>query len=233
MGSKNKISKYIIPIIESYLTSDKKLYIEPFVGGANIIDKINFKNKLGSDNNEYLIELLRYIQDLSNDLPKSFTREEYYNLKENIKSYPKWYVGLVAFCGSYGAKWFGGYAKSPDTETSNPRNRVAEAINNLEKQRKNLQGIKFVHKSFEEYSKIENAVIYCDIPYKSVTSYKEKFNHNEFYNWCKKMKANNNVVLVSEYNMPEEFECIWEKEHKTTLGSSKHESRVERLYILK
>ena len=39
-GSKNKISKYLKPIIESYL-KDGMLYVEPFVGGANMIDKID------------------------------------------------------------------------------------------------------------------------------------------------------------------------------------------------
>lgn len=45
LGSKNKIAKYLKPIIESYLTEDKEFYIEPFVGGANMIDKIEFNKK--------------------------------------------------------------------------------------------------------------------------------------------------------------------------------------------
>lgn len=40
-GSKNKISKYLKPIIESYL-KDGMWYVEPFVGGANMIDKIDW-----------------------------------------------------------------------------------------------------------------------------------------------------------------------------------------------
>jgi len=33
LGSKNRISKYIAPIIQGYINKDTKGYIEPFVGG--------------------------------------------------------------------------------------------------------------------------------------------------------------------------------------------------------
>ena len=38
MGSKNRLSKYLAPIIQSYITDETKGYLEPFVGGANMID---------------------------------------------------------------------------------------------------------------------------------------------------------------------------------------------------
>lgn len=34
VGSKNKLSKDLVPIIQSYITSDTKGYLEPFVGGG-------------------------------------------------------------------------------------------------------------------------------------------------------------------------------------------------------
>ena len=48
----------------------------------------------------------------------------------------------------------------------------------------------------------------------------------------------NNIVLVSEYNMPNDFECIWEKEYKCLLYSNKQSNdeknnRVEKLFICK
>ena len=45
--------------------------------------------------------------------------------------------------------------------------------------------------------------------------------------------AQNNIVLVSEYNMPEDkFECIWSKKTKTMLDSLKDKGyeRVEKLF---
>ena len=51
MGSKNRIAKHILPII----LKDRKegqWYVEPFVGGANIRDKVECK-RIGSDSKHY------------------------------------------------------------------------------------------------------------------------------------------------------------------------------------
>lgn len=237
LGSKNKLSKEMLPIIESYLTEDTKFYIEPFVGGANMIDKVNFKRKIGSDIHKYLIALLTYVQELENPLPSTISEDEYNKVKNNKDSYDDWYVGLVGFCATFGAKWFGGYARGMKADKVTPRDMPNEAIRNLEKQRVNLQGITFFETTYEKYNETTNSVIYCDIPYRNTTNYKtETFDYEKFYAWCKKMKSQNNIVLISEYNMPEDdFECIWSKEHSTSvsLGDSKHSKRIERLYITK
>lgn len=73
VGSKNRISKELKPIIESYLTDETVAYIEPFVGGANMIDKIDFHTKIGSDIHEELIELLKYARDYSDKLPNTIS----------------------------------------------------------------------------------------------------------------------------------------------------------------
>ena len=40
-GSKSRQAKYIVPIIQKYINENNiEVYIEPFVGGANIADKI-------------------------------------------------------------------------------------------------------------------------------------------------------------------------------------------------
>ena len=55
VGSKNRISKELAPIIQSYINDETVAYIEPFVGGANMIDKIKHHNKIGSDLHKELI----------------------------------------------------------------------------------------------------------------------------------------------------------------------------------
>ena len=235
IGSKNRLSKELTPVIQSYIKSDTKGYLEPFVGGANMIDKIQCTNKIGIDIHEELIELLKYTQEFSKLLPAVILEEEYKSVKDNKDKYEKWYVGLVGFCGSYGAKYFGGYAKGNDT-----RDRQAESIRNLQKQAPNLQGIKFINASFLDLpkDKIKGYVIYCDPPYRNTTKYKtEEFPYDEFYKWVKDMSIHN-TVLVSEYNMPEEFECIWSKETKVNFDSNretndKNNIRVEKLFTYK
>ena len=47
LGSKSKLSKQIVPIIQECINKNKvNTYIEPFVGGANIIDKIKYKKSI-------------------------------------------------------------------------------------------------------------------------------------------------------------------------------------------
>ena len=47
MGSKSRVAKDIVSIIQKCIDDNNiETYVEPFVGGANIIDKINCKSEL-------------------------------------------------------------------------------------------------------------------------------------------------------------------------------------------
>ena len=236
VGSKNRLAKELIPIIQSYITDDTKGYLEPFVGGANMIDKISCNNKFGCDIHEELIELLKYIQNTNNVLPITITEEEYNKVRLNKDKYEKWYIGFVGFCATFGAKYFGGYARGFKEDKITPRDIPAESIRNIEKQRKNLQNIKFKCCSYDEINKnIKDFVIYCDPPYKGTLKYTTDFDYDKFYKWCKEM-SKNNIVLISEYWMPEEFECIWEKKTTVRIDSNKKSKdkkmeRTEKLFI--
>lgn len=187
VGSKNRLSKELAPIIQSYINENTKGYIEPFVGGANMIDKIECANKFGSDIHEELIELLKYVQNLDNKLPETISEEEYIKVRDNKEKYDKWYVGYVGFGATFSAKYFGGYARGFKNDGITPRNHSNEFFRNIEKQRKNLQGIKFKCCSYDEINNnIKGYVIYCDIPYKGTLKYTTDFDYEKFYEWCKK-----------------------------------------------
>ena len=50
MGSKSRITKYIVPIIQKCIDDNNlSVYIEPFAGGMNVIDRINDPFRCGSD----------------------------------------------------------------------------------------------------------------------------------------------------------------------------------------
>ena len=228
LGSKNRISKQIKPIIEKELQG-KELYIEPFVGGANMIDKIDFGNKIGSDINEYLIELLKKVRDNVEELPTNIPEELYIKVRDNKDSYSKWYVGCIGFCATFGAKWFGGYAR--DRKTG--RDLAREGVNNLIKQAPQLKGIDFRHGSYEQYKDVKNAVIYCDIPYQRTTKYKDGFDHEKFFSFIKELDKSN-TILVSEYNINDEyFDKIWEKSVKVNVDKKSVTNKREKLYKLK
>lgn len=226
LGSKRRIAKHLKPIIEKELQG-KEMYIEPFVGGANMIDKIDFDNKIGSDINEYLIELLIKARDNVEDLPETIPEELYNKVKNNKEGYNKWYVGCIGFCATFGAKWFGGFGRDGDKDIP------AQRIRALKKQAPELKGIDFRRGGYEQYKDVKNAVIYCDIPYRGTTKYKNGFDHEKFFNFVKGLDKSN-TILVSEYNInDEDFEQVWEKEVKVNVDGKSVSNKNEKLYKLK
>lgn len=232
MGSKARI-KDIPKIIQYYIDNyNISNYIEPFVGGANVIDKIKCKSKTGYDINCYLIELLRAVS-FGADLTKAIITGRLYNhVKKNNKDYGKWYVGLVGFCGSYGGKFFDTFARDKKTG----RNIPSERIKNLLKQQPNIKNVNFICQSFFEidFDNMPKSVIYCDPPYKGTTKYsdKQEFDYNLFYDRLREL-SKKHIVIVSEYWMPKDFRLIYEKQHKTPLGKKEtHLKRIEKLFII-
>ena len=78
VGSKGRLSKELAPIIQSYISENTRGYLEPFVGGANMIDKINHEKRIGCDIHEELIELLKFAQSNIDKFPKTISEEEYH-----------------------------------------------------------------------------------------------------------------------------------------------------------
>ena len=72
---------------------------------------------------------------------------------------------------------------------------------------------------------------YCDPPYENTASYKavDKFNHQEFWEWCRTKSKEGHTVFISEYNAPSDFECIWEKEISKTNPKQKV-NKTEKLF---
>lgn len=229
MGSKNRIAKEILPII----LKDRKqnqYYVEPFVGGFNMIDKVDGL-RIALDINKYLIALFQEIQ--KGWYPPEFVSESEYNLVKNNKDkYSMHYVGFVGFGCSYSGKWFGGYARGNDNN-GNPRNYCDESRRNLLKQAKDIKGVFIENKSYYSIILPENSIIYCDPPYQGTTKYKDKFDHERFWNWCREMKSEGHTIFISEYNAPKDFKCIWQKEIVSSLtkdtGSKK---AIEKLFTL-
>ena len=78
LGSKSKIAKNIVPILQKCIDENNiTTYIEPFVGGANVIDKISCDKKIGSDTNKYLIALLNKLKREPDCFPTEISREHY------------------------------------------------------------------------------------------------------------------------------------------------------------
>lgn len=237
MGSKSRIAKYIIPIIQQRIEDyNLKLYVEPFVGGGNVIDKVNCKKKIGCDKQKYLIALYQNMEKID-QLPEFVTKEHYNEVKECWKTgsgkFEDWYIGMIGFLASYNGKFFdGGYAGVAYTKIGTVRNYYDEAKRNLEKQIPHLKDIEWKCGDYRKTcSNLEDALIYCDPPYKGTTQYgiSQDFNHEEFWDWCREMSAKN-VVLVSEHAARDGFECVWHMPIKRTMDNKKRSTAVEKLF---
>ena len=197
-----------------------------------MIEHIKCENKIGYDNNKYLISLWN---DLKSGWipPIEMSKDLYNDIKTNKDEYGEALVAVAGFCATYNAKWFGGYAGRVKTKTGIIRDYYDESIRNIEKQKDKIVDVVFINKSFEDIIIPNGSLIYCDPPYKGTTQYgtSKNFDHELF--WAKVREwSRNNIVLVSEYNAPEDFECIYEKSLTTTLDKNSRKKDTEKIFTL-
>ena len=95
-----------------------------------------------------------------------------------------------------------------------------------------LQHLDLTNKDYADVQIKENSVIYCDPPYSCSESYLRtiKFDYEAFYSWCRKQKE---LVIISEYNMPDDFICVAEKEKISLMRSSNRTTKIEKLFVPK
>ena len=237
MGSKNRIAKHLLPII----LKDRKpnqWYVEPFVGGANMIDKVT-GNRIGADSNEYVINALRFIKnEITPKNNSEFSESDYIIAADAARSgsMPTNKLGLYSYAliaFSFGAKWIGGWSRGKNSK-GEQRDYVNEQHKASQKQKAKLQGLRLVVGSYDHIYIPADSIIYCDPPYANTTKYKDDFNHDEFWQWCRDKVKEGHQVFISEYNAPDDFVCIWSQELNVSVAKDgKHKKAIEKLFIHK
>ena len=225
MGSKARFTKDILPII----LKDRKpeqWYVEPFAGGMNAICEVK-GNRIANDKNYYLIEMwkvlakgVKYPTDIPKDL-YDFARDIYNGREEKTLSDDL--IGWIGWMGSANGRFFdGGYSGKSNTKIGTVRDYIKEAISNIEKQLPKMVGVQFENKDYTELDIPNESIIYCDIPYQGTKQYStsKDFNHSSFWDWCREKAKQGHTVFVSEYNAPDDFECVWQKEAKSSLSAN-------------
>ena len=231
MGSKNRIAKYILPIILKD-RKENQWYIEPFAGGLGTIDKVG-GHRVAIDSNKYLIAMWRGLQE-NRPRPRTIPKELYskarteFNNGTNIEfdDFMIWWIG---FMGSFNGRFFdGGYSGKTDT-----RDYIAEQISNTENQIKLIRDINFVSRSYIDINLNKPCLIYCDPPYKNTKQYSTSkgFNHEQFWQWCRDMTNDGHSVFISEYEAPDDFLCVWSKEVTNSMNSTKTYKPIEKLFL--
>lgn len=228
MGSKNRHAKQLLPIILKD-RQEGQWYVEPFVGGANMIDKVDGL-RWGNDLFKPQAQLLMALEG-GWVPPLDVTEEHYHDVRSSQEDYPAHYLGYVGFQLSYGAVYFSTYRR----DKTGKRNYSHEAYRNVVRQAPMLKGIKFTNTPYDEMEIPSNSIIYCDPPYAKTTGYKTgDFDHNKFWQWCRDRVADGHQVFVSEYTAPDDFTSVWEKKVNNTLAKDTGSKQgVEKLFVYK
>lgn len=245
-GGKQRVGKQIAEVIvdESlYIAEDEgwniQGYCEPFCGMLGVYHHIQelYKDR-GLENLSYMAgDTNRSVIIMWNSAkrgwtpPTSMTEKKYNKLRWGPDSAEKGFVGHQY---SFGGQYFKGYLPKYGKTSNFPR--VVERVRKIARKSDNVV---FRHGSYIQYSNLRNYVIYCDPPYANREQcYSESFDSLGFFEWCRKM-AENNIVYVSEYKAPQDFEKIWSREIKITgrgvsqkHGNGSHTKRVEKIYLV-
>jgi len=247
MGSKNRIAKYLLPIILEN-RKENQYFVDVFCGGMNIIDKVD-GYRIAADNNKYLIAMWNGILN-GFEYPKQIDKKLYdlarniYNGKETRIEYVQRFsddlIGWIGFMGSANGRFFeGGYSGISITKNGSVRNYISESIRNIEKQKEDLIGIVLECCDYTELIIPHNSIIYCDPPYKNTKKYStsKNFNYNKFWNWCREKAKQGHKIYISEYEAPNDFFCVWQKDVKSSLSanglSGGNKISVEKLFTYK
>ena len=225
MGGKARIAKHILPIILKD-REEGQWYVEPFVGGGNVIKLVAGK-RVGYDANPYTIQALKLIRDWPQCLPRNnteFTEADYHRVKQNKQCFLHGYIG---FSISFGAKFWGGWSRN-----NLGSDYISQAYLHAQKQHTLLQGCHLSVKDYKELDfKKSRCIIYCDPPYQGRTGYKSAIDHNEFWQWCRDKVLQGHSVFISEYIAPNDFMCVWEKPQITKLSVVTTVDTIERLFV--
>lgn len=237
MGSKDRTAKYLIPIMNKIIKDNNiDYFFDMCVGGGNLSANkkyyLDVKNIVGVDNNKYLIELLKKVQ--LNELNyEEINYEIYTDVRKNKDNYKDWYVGYIGFIHSFSGKFFNGFLKHIDDKG---RVRSKQIYNNLINQRDSLMKVKLFNKDMFEidYSKIpKNSLLYFDPPYSNTTKYHSEFNSEKFWELINSL-SKDFIVLISEFNAPDNYVSIWSKEKTSTLNfKGSYKKDIEHLFIHK
>ena len=241
LGSKNRIANDILDVILSDMMPGDT-FVDAFCGGCNLLDKVpSWFHRIGNDKNKYLIAMWKMLTERGWNPPKEITRDKYnvyrrlfngskFNDDSNITMLDA-EIGWYGFMGSFNGRFFDGGYSGHDV---NGRDYIGEQIRNTLAQVPRLKGVEWHHSDYYKIPIPTGSTIYCDIPYRGTKRYATStdFDYGRFYEWCRRMSSIGNKVFVSEYSMPSDFECVWEKQVTNSMNQSVTHRPIERLFTL-
>jgi DNA adenine methylase len=231
IGGKSKIASALVDVIAG-LAPEARVAVEPFMGGGAITAKLaqRYETVIASDAHEDLVLMWQAV--LAGWVPPTdISESEYQALKSEPPSALR---GFAGFGGSFGGKWFGGYARGGFNSDGSPRNHQAESARAVNRIAKSLHdGVTVSLKDYLDVEVPDGALVYCDPPYANSQGYTTgDFDSQQFWKWADKV-SDRATVVVSEYTAPETWKSVWSaaKRQSITLPSQGREYRHENLFV--
>lgn len=231
MGGKGKIGRELSDCIHK-MCDDNGLtdppYFEPFVGMCGVMRHIKYSTKIACDKNEDIIMMWNSTQN--GWLPPAYLDADQVTALKNQK-HSSDIRGFAAFGCSFGGVYFGSYLG----RYQNGRDEINRSSRSIGRVSKLVNDVTFIGaRSYLDHDP-HGLVIYCDPPYlnacKGVKEMKNfsGFDHNVFWDTMRKWHKNGNIVMVSEFDAPDDFCCVWEK--KTIKNVSHSDYVSEKLFM--
>jgi DNA adenine methylase len=218
LGSKARHADEITAITLAGRRPDQ-VYVEPFVGGGNVIVKVpQGAGRIANDKNYAMVALLDAVGNKNWLPPETMTQAEWRKImkwKADLADRPWEEQALYAFAATgptFGSMWAGQWAKDyPGMEGTRYRQARDSAI----RDHSGLRGIEFHSGSYADLVIPEGSLVYCDPPYSGTTGYAGattkvavgESNHNlwktdAFWRWADGLVQRGCSVYVSEYKGP-------------------------------
>lgn len=259
-GSKKKISRKIVEIVKENFGTDKKVY--DLLGGGGAIScefLLQGFDIVYNEKNTDVYEMFKHSLNLKTEDLKKYiiSRDEFFRIRDKKEKTPEDNLKLLLnsfgnTCKSYlysienselkynlvieilekEENW----KQYKQTETYKNKIGRLEQIERLQ-QLQQLQQLELHNKSYEDFSHLENSIIYLDPPYEITSGYHgETFEHKEFYNWAYEM-SKKNIILISSYEITDDrFKCVYTFDKvKSTIqsGTNSKPNKTERLFMVK
>lgn len=231
-GGKRRQSSQITPWVVGS-RADRTTYIEPFLGAGSVAARLNrvhggggFEVKVGNDKNQDLVLLWDAVRR-GWQPPVGLTREQYQGLRDAEPSALRAFAGYAC---SFGAKWFGGYARD-NTGTDY----VGQGSRSVIKRSKELEGLVLLNQDYRDLVHLmdRSVVVYADPPYRGVTPYSSSrgFDSDLFWRTMRRWVGRGALVFVTEFTGDEGWECVQEFKVPSTTAHGRHRETSEGLFV--
>lgn len=259
-GSKKKISKKVVEIIKQNFGTDKTVY-DLFGGGGAMTCELTLNgfDVVYNELDKSVVDMFKKALTADSYYLKSLiiSREEFYSIREKeIKTVDD---ELKLLINSFGnnrknylynrdiadAKYnlakqllernqYRNYRKQPFYKLYKQKFRQLERLQQLQQlqQLERLQQLQITNKSYEDFSGVEDAILYLDPPYEGTSGYDNVFDSQAFYDWAFEM-AKHNIVLISSYTISDNrFSVAYEfPTAKSTFQGGGGQGECEKLFM--